>query len=643
MSSEPSTAPKQDDEQDQDPQEELRWNYAGGDSFEVTGRLNPRDMRRRLPRLVRHSFRLAWQVNRRSTIVLVVCQVASGLLSALGLIATTSALSAVIGAASDPKRLGSALPSVLVLAGAAGVRALLGIAIQGLSAQLSPRIQREVGTRLLRAGIETEMSTYDHDGFTDRYDMAERGVDFAQLAMGQTQNLVSSLATLIAASVVLGALYPLLLPLLALVAVPQAVTALKGAQVTYLATISTFRDRRVMYLLRWFMVAKENADQVRTDTVSPYLLGKYHAAGERVDDTADQASVQRAKISVVGAAATGMASGLLWAAVWVLLDTGRISTAEAGTCIFALRSAATSLQGIVGFGSDLMRTGFYLDDADTFIREAEEQRIETVRGTLVPERPRHIALRKVTFSYPGSEAPTLHEVDFEVRRGEIVAVIGVNGSGKTTLMKLLCGLNLPTRGDVRWDGVDIRDLRADAMWRHTAVVPQEFARWPMTARENISLGQPGADGDAAIHRAAAASGADDVIDSLRSGLETLLAREMWGGVALSSGQWQRMAVARALHRDAGLLVMDEPTSDLDTRAEHRIFTGLRELAVDRAVVLVTHNLANTAVADRIVVMENGRIIQRGTFSELTSAPGTFREMWQLRNDRPSPATALEET
>lgn len=127
-----------------------------------------------------------------------------------------------------------------------------------------------------------------------------------------------------------------------------------------------------------------------------------------------------------------------------------------------------------------------------------------------------------------------------------------------------------------------------------SVVPQDFARWPMTARENISLGQQGAEGDAAIHRAARSSGADDVIKTLRSGLGTLLAREFWGGVALSPGQWKRIAVARSAHRDAGLLVMDEPTSDLDPRAEHRIFTGLREMAGDRAVVLVTHNLANTS-------------------------------------------------
>ncbi|MGO4757697.1 ATP-binding cassette domain-containing protein, partial [Streptomyces sp. 2MCAF27] len=156
--------------------------------------------------------------------------------------------------------------------------------------------------------------------------------------------------------------------------------------------------------------------------------------------------------------------------------------------------------------------------------------------------------------------------------------------------------------------------------------------WPLSARENITLGQPHG-GDEAVREAAVHSGAHEVLGGLRSGLDTLLARQWWGGVELSGGQWQRIALARAFHRPAGLLVMDEPTSALDARAEHRIFAGLRRLAQDRAVVLVTHRLANVAVADRIVVLDRGRVIQQGTFAELVDSPGLFRELWALQNDR----------
>lgn len=160
----------------------------------------------------------------------------------------------------------------------------------------------------------------------------------------------------------------------------------------------------------------------------------------------------------------------------------------------------------------------------------------------------------------------------------------------------------------------------------------DFAHRPMSARDNTTLGQPHG-GDESVRRAAARSGAAEVVDGLRSGLDTPLAREWFGGVELSGGQWQRIAIARAFHRPAGLLVMDEPTSALDARAEHRIFTGLRTVARDRAVVLVTHRLANVAVADRIVVLDGGRVLQEGTFTELVAADGLFREVWLLQNDR----------
>ncbi|MFI6277904.1 ABC transporter ATP-binding protein [Streptomyces sp. NPDC050988] len=612
-------------------EEELAFNHPGGDSLELADLLTGRTMARRLPSLIRRTFSLAWEVDRKAVIALLACQIVSGLSGALGLFATTEALAVLIETAHDTSRLPEAIPAVAVLAGTAALRSLLGIAIQALSNQLSPRVCREAEYKMLEAATNAEQAAYDHPGFNDRFDAAERGVDVSRDMIGQSQNYIASLATLTAAAVVIASLYPLLLPLLLMAAVPQAIAAIRGERVTYLAVVATHKDRRVKTMLRWHLIAKDQSDQVRTDTIAPYLLSKYRASAQRVEATSDTAAWDRAKIAVIGAAATGLASAVLWGAVFVLLGTGRISAAAAGTAVFALRSAATGLQGLVGYGRDLLRTGLYLDDWERFVTEAAGQRM--ARGTITPPRPRHIALRGVSFRYPGVEEDTLHDVDFEVRQGEIVAVVGENGSGKSTLMKLLSGLNLPTRGVVSWDGVSVADLDPQALWRQTSVVPQDFARWPMTARENITLGQPRAEGDAAVRRAAQASGADDVISKLRSGLGTLLAREWWGGVALSPGQWQRIAVARPAHRDAGLLVMDEPTSDLDARAEHRIFTGLREMAGDRAVVLVTHNLANTSVADRIVVMSEGRVVQEGTFHELVNQPGLMQELWLLQQDR----------
>ncbi|MFD0447261.1 MULTISPECIES: ATP-binding cassette domain-containing protein [Streptomyces violaceusniger group] len=246
-----------------------------------------------------------------------------------------------------------------------------------------------------------------------------------------------------------------------------------------------------------------------------------------------------------------------------------------------------------------------------------------------------ITATDVSFTYPGADTPALEGINLDLKRGEVIALVGENGAGKSTLARILTGLFLPTAGSVRWDGVDLADADPAAVLAKVALVPQDYTRWPLAARENITLGQPRSEGDIAVHAAAEAADADSVIAALPHGLDTSLARSWWGGHDLSGGQWQRVAVARAFHRDAPVLVMDEPTAALDARAEHRIYTRLRALAEGRATVFVTHRLANTRLADRIIVLDHGRIAETGTFDDLVSRGATsiFFEMLKLQEDR----------
>ncbi|MFD3997170.1 ATP-binding cassette domain-containing protein [Streptomyces sp. NPDC058583] len=263
------------------------------------------------------------------------------------------------------------------------------------------------------------------------------------------------------------------------------------------------------------------------------------------------------------------------------------------------------------------------DEIDALLQEQGGGRVPKV---VEADRPEPCA--EATFTYPGSNRPALHSISLDLERGEVIALVGENGSGKTTLAKLLTGLYLPTSGYVRWDGIDLATADPATMYPHIGLVPQDYTRWPLDARANIHLGQPRPEGDPAIHAAAEASGADAVIAQLPDGLDTSLARSWWGGHDLSGGQWQRIAIARAFHRNAPVLVMDEPTAALDARAEHRIFTRLKRLAADRATLFITHRLANARLADRIVVLEGGRIIESGTYKELVGR-GTDSEFYRL--------------
>ncbi|MFD0572522.1 ATP-binding cassette domain-containing protein [Kitasatospora gansuensis] len=230
-----------------------------------------------------------------------------------------------------------------------------------------------------------------------------------------------------------------------------------------------------------------------------------------------------------------------------------------------------------------------------------------------------------------------------MRQDEVVAVLGQNGSGKSTLLKLLSGIYLPQPGggQITWDGVPIEDLDAQAMWSMVARVPQEFARWPLQAAENVHLGHHDGDPDQAVKDAAGLTGFDEAVHRLRSGWRTLLAQGWQGGAELSGGGWQRAAVARAFyrtHREPGLLILDEPTSDLDPRAEHKILHALRDLAKGRITLLVTHNLGNAKLADRIIVVDQGLIVQAGTWDQLADQPdGLFKELLDLQQDRTVPA------
>jgi ATP-binding cassette subfamily B protein len=624
-------------EEDQVTEEELKLPFEEDKGWIASHQMSTRSMARRLPLLVRRALTMAWRVDRWSVVILLACQATSACLGAFGLLAMTGTISALISSGHLTERLHTALPSLIVLVSATGLRALLGIAVNNVSSRLAPRIGREAELLLLDAAVNAELAAYDNPGYSDRRDAADRGAEMTKDLITESQDVMASVASLVSAACVVTVLHPALLPLLVLASLPQGIASVKAARITYLSAYEMSHDRRLLALLRWHMADKGVADEIRSGTMAPFLLERYRKTGKRIDDATDRAVHEGSRWAVVGAAVGGIASGLVWAALAGLLATGHMSVAHAGAAVFAVRNATSAVQGITSYGSRLFRTGMYLDDWMLFLDEAGGHRL--MRGSRIARAPHLVKAENLTYTYPSTDRPALENINLEVRRGEIVALIGENGSGKTTLSRLLSALYLPTTGAVTWDGVDTRDLDPHAVWKQTAVVPQDFTRWPLSARENITLGQPIQDGDVTIARAAAESSADDVIAGLRNGLSTLLAREWWGGQELSGGQWQRIAIARAFHRPAGLLVLDEPTSALDPRAEHKIFSGLRTLARDRAVVLVTHRLLNVSIADRIVVLDRGRIIQQGTFTELVEAPGLFRDLWFLQNDRGNPIPA----
>lgn len=607
-----------------DPESQMRFVDVTG-SREAAGKsIRLLDMARRLPQLVRRSLALAWRVDRPATIGLLVCQALSGVMQAMGLLAISGTLTALLAGGDVLHRLVQAWPSLALLAGAAGARAVLGITVNWLSSRLSPLMTREAELMLLDGCTGAELCAYDEPDFNRDREAADRGAQVTGDLVNEGQDLIASSASFLAGAVVLAGVHPVLLPLLVAAGLPQAVSQVSAARVRYLANLRSNGDHRMLGVLRWHIYTKAAADQIRAGTMASFLSGRYRQTVARINREDRTAADQGARMSLIGSACGGLGSAIVWGAVIGLLATGRISVGHAGTAVFALQTAGQSIRGLVSVGSRAMRTGLYMDDWSRFLEKAGGFRMR--RGTHRPQPPKTIEIAAVTHRYSGKDQNALSDVSLTLRRGEVTAVVGFNGSGKSTLSKLISGLHLPTRGQVLWDGVPTSKADPQALWQQVALVPQDYAQWPLTARENITLGQPSPRGDAAVLEACEAAGADEVIDKLGSGLDTLLAREWLNGEELSGGEWQRVALARAFMREAGLLVLDEPTANLDPRAEYRIFQRMRDLALDRIVLLVTHRITNVAVADRIVVFDEGRIVQEGTYQQLAQQPGLFQQL-----------------
>lgn len=583
---------------------------------------------RRLPFLVSQAMRMAWRASPRDTVATVGLNLLGGVFTAFGLLATTGVLSALFREGPTPERVVAALPSLILVAAAAVLRTVVQAGAGWAQSRLDPQIARLTEERLYSLTSQVPLAAFDDPEFHDTLQRARlRGVAMADSVVTTAINAVTALVGLAAVAGVLGVLHPVLLPLLLLAVLPDAWAAVRGARMRYATMIALIPANRRKWIIGQLLADREPAAEVRSFTMRGFLLRMYDAVARAEQDVMLGLAKRQTVAKLIGEALGGLGSGLVYVALGVLLAIGAIPLAVAGTAVLAIRSGQTSLSNLMYATNRLYEEGLYFTDFLDFCDDAAG-RLPGARPVAAPTEFSLITAEDVTFTYPGSDSPALHGVSLEIKRGEVIAFVGENGSGKTTMAKILSGLYEPDQGTVRWDSTDLRDVDPEEFRRGIAVIAQDHTRWPLTARYNITMGTDR--GEPALHAAAAVAGADEVIGELPHGYRTLLDRRFKDGHELSGGQWQRIAVARGFHRDAALLICDEPTAALDARAEHALFERIRRHSDGRTVLLITHRLASVRYADRIYVLDHGKIAEQGTHDALMSLNGLYADLYTLQ-------------
>ncbi|HEY8105329.1 MAG TPA: ABC transporter ATP-binding protein [Gemmatimonadales bacterium] len=490
---------------------------------------------------------------------------------------------------------------------------------------------------LMRHAASLDLEQFEDPDLYDKLERARRQtvnrIGLFTLLLSTLQDLIT-LATLSAALV---AYVPWLLVLLVVAVLPSLLGETHFASLGYSLLFSWTPERRLLDYLRYIGASDVSAKEVKLFGLSDFLVGRYERLSQEFYEANKALALRRGLVSSLLAAVGTL--GYYGAYVVIIYLTviqhrGPAGVFTIGVLTFltgSFRQSRDLIQRVLLSLTQVFEQSLYLDDLFSFL--ALEPHIRTSAGSLpvpVPIR-RGFVFEDVGFRYPGSERWAVRHLDFALAPGERIALVGENGAGKTTLAKLLVRLYDPSEGRILLDGVDLREYDVESLRRNVGVIFQDFVRYDFVLRENIAVGNiERREEEPRILGAAERSLADSVARRLTGSYGQMLGRRFEGGVELSGGEWQKVALARAYMRDAQLLILDEPTAALDARAEYEVFLRFSELTAGKMAVLISHRFSTVRMADRILVLRGGEMEEQGTHAELVARGGLYAELFQLQ-------------
>ena len=508
---------------------------------------------------------------------------------------------------------------------------ILGRSIDYLDALLADKYTRHISIRVMKHAAELDLIAYEDPVF---YDRLERARVQATDRLGMIQSigrLLQQIITAASLSVSILLFSPWLLLLLIVGILPAFLGESHFAFLGYARNFRQTPVRRELDYLRVLGGSREAAKELKLFGLKDFLIARF----TRLSDQLYRENVDLARRRLIAGSFLSMigTAGYYSAYVYVIWQTATGSL-TIGKMIFltgAIMQASSNIQQVFSTLSSIADQALFLTDLLAFFEMRPT--ICSKPNALPAPRPmvRGFEFRNVSFRYPGTSRLVLNGLNFHLRAGERVALIGENGEGKTTLVKLMTRLYDPVEGQVLLDGVDLREYSLEDLYREIGVIFQDFMRYEMTARENIAVGRIDEINNLPLLRAAAdKSMANEVIARLPRDYEQMLGRRFDQGVDLSGGEWQKVALARAYLREAQVLILDEPTAALDARSEFEVFHRFAELTAGKTALFISHRFSTVRMADRIIVLQHGRIAEDGNHERLLNLGGRYAEMFEMQ-------------
>ncbi|HXM20782.1 MAG TPA: ABC transporter ATP-binding protein [Terriglobales bacterium] len=508
---------------------------------------------------------------------------------------------------------------------------VLNRTIDYLDALLADKYTRHISIRVMKHAAELDLLAYEDPVF---YDRLERARVQATDRLGMIQSigrLIQQAITAVSMSISIMLFSPWLMLLLIAGVVPAF---LGESHFAFLGYAKNFRQtpiRRQLDYLRVLGGSKEAAKELKLFGLNEFLCERFTRLSDEI--YVENVALSRRRLIAGSFLSLIGTMGYYAAYVFVIWRTiaGELSI---GTLTFlsgAILQASSNIQQIFSTLSGIADQALFLTDLLAFFEM--QPTIRSKPNALATPRPilRGFEFREVSFRYPGSPRLILDRMNFRLQPGERVALIGENGQGKTTVVKLITRLYDPLEGQILLDGVDLREYNLEDLYRETGVIFQDFMRYEMTAGENIAVGRVEELNNLDLLRTAARkSMADHVIGQLPGGYDQMLGRRFDGGLDLSGGEWQKVALARAYLRDAQLLILDEPTAALDARSEFEVFHRFAELTAGKMALFISHRFSTVRMADRIVVLDKGRVAEEGSHDQLARMGGRYAEMFEMQ-------------